>query len=176
LVSGEEITAPDRPGELRIAGATIFSGYWRAPEINRTAFDDQGYFRTGDLFEIAGTGSLARYYRFVGRSKEIIVRGGVNISPAELDDLLVGQPLISEAATVGIPDPLLGERVAVAVVPRGDVAPTLQDITAWLERSGVAVFKRPERLVVVDKLPRNAMNKVVRTTLRETVLRALGMT
>ena len=174
-VTGEEITAPGRPGELRIAGATIFSGYWRAPEINRGAFDEQGYFRTGDLFEIAGTGNLARFYRFVGRSKEIIVRGGVNISPAELDDLLVGQPLISEAATVGIPDPLLGERVAVAVVPRGDVAPTLADITAWLERSNVAVFKRPERLVVVDRLPRNAMNKVVRSTLRGTVLQALGL-
>jgi cyclohexanecarboxylate-CoA ligase len=174
--SEEEIVAPGRPGELRIAGAMAFSGYWRSPDMNRAAFDEQGYFRTGDLFEIAGTGTLSRFYRFVGRFKEIIVRGGVNISPAELDDLLVGLPLLKEAATVGVPDQLLGERVAVAVVAKDGATPTLDDITAWLERSSVAIFKRPERLVIVDALPRNAMNKVVRSTLRETVMRQLGMT
>ena len=81
-LSGEEIVEPGCAGELRISGATVFPGYWRAPELTRAAFDDQGYFRTGDLFEIAGPDALARYYRFVGRCKEIIVRGGVNISPA----------------------------------------------------------------------------------------------
>jgi cyclohexanecarboxylate-CoA ligase len=173
--TGEDIVEAGRAGELRIGGATLFAGYWQSPELTRNAFDEQGYFRTGDLFEIAGTGPLARYYRFVGRCKDIIVRGGVNISPAEIDDLLVGQPLLREAATVGIPDPVLGERVAVAVVPSGDVAPTLDDVTAWLERSNVAIYKRPERLVVVDALPRNAMNKVLRPALRQTVLQALGL-
>ena len=174
LNTGATITEPGRPGELRIAGGSVFSGYWRAPELTAAAFDEQGFYRTGDLFEIAGDGDLSRFYRFVGRSKEIIVRGGVNISPAELDDLLVGQPLLKEAATVGIPDDRLGERVAVAVVPRDGATPTLADIAAWMDRADVAIFKRPERLVIVDRLPRNAMNKVVRSELRETVLRLLG--
>jgi len=172
--TGATITTPGQPGELRIGGGNVFGGYWRAPELTAAAFDEHGDFRTGDLFEIAGDGPLSRFYRFVGRSKEIIVRGGVNISPAELDDLLVGMPLLAEAATVGIPDDRLGERVAVAVVPKGDETPTLADVVAWMARAhDVAVFKRPERIVVVDRLPRNAMNKVVRSELRALVLARL---
>ena len=172
--SGEEITERGRAGELRIAGGTTFAQYWRAPELTAQAFDAEGYFRTGDLFEIAGEGEPARFYRFVGRSKEIIVRGGVNISPAELDDLLVGEPHVREAATVGIPDDVLGERIAVAVVANESGAPTLAEITAWLELRAVAIFKHPERLVVMDALPRNAMNKVMRGVLRERVIELLG--
>ena len=167
LCTGATITTPGQPGELRIGGGNVFGGYWRAPELTAAAFDEHGDFRTGDLFEIAGDGPLARFYRFVGRSKEIIVRGGVNISPAELDDLLVGMPGLVEAATVGLPDDRLGERVAVAVVPAGGAVPSLADVVAWMGRAHeVAVFKRPERLVIVDRLPRNAMNKVVRSALR----------
>lgn len=172
--SETEIEVPGVAGELRLKGGNIFSGYWRAPEINARAFDAEGWFRTGDLFEIAGEGELARFYRFVGRSKEIIVRGGVNISPAEVDDLLVGAPGVAEAATVGVPDAVLGERVAVAVVPRpGEAAPDLAALGAWLEGRGCAIFKRPERLVVLERLPRNAMNKVVRADLRAEVLAVL---
>lgn len=171
--TGVEMTEPGRPGELRLAGASVFSEYWRAPELTDAAFDDQGYFRTGDLFEIAGDGALSKFYRFVGRSKEIIVRGGMNISPAELDDLLAGMPQAAEAATVGIPDEMLGERIAVAVVPAPGATPELADVTAWLEARDVAIFKRPERLVIVEKLPRNPMNKVVRGELRAMVLEKL---
>ena len=167
------ITEPGQVGELRLAGATIFSGYWNSPELNKTAFDDEGYYKTGDLFEIAGDGPLSRYYSFVGRSKEIIVRGGVNISPAELDDLIVAHPDIAEAATVGVPDDHLGERVAVAVVPVAGKSLELADISEWLKEQGTAIFKRPEFFVQVDKLPRNAMNKVQRDVLRDTVLERL---
>lgn len=176
LDTGATITSPGRPGELRIAGGNVFNGYWRSPDLTAAAFDEQGMYRTGDLFEIAGDGDLARFYRFVGRSKEIIVRGGVNLSPAEIDDLLVGHPLLREAATVGVPDDVLGERVAVAVVPRDGALPALADISDWLERREVARFKRPEHLVVLDQLPRNAMNKVVRSELRTIVLAALRAT
>jgi acyl-CoA synthetase (AMP-forming)/AMP-acid ligase II len=155
---------------MHIAGATVIAGYWNSPELNDAAFQGE-WFRTGDLFEIAGEGPLSRYYRFVGRSKEIIVRGGVNISPAEIDELLVGIPGVKEAASVGVPDGDLGERVAVAVVlEEGAEAPTVADLGARLASAGVAVFKRPERIVVVDALPRNAMNKVVRAELRAKVL------
>lgn len=171
--SGVEIAEPGRPGELQLAGALTFPGYWRSPELDAAAFTDDGWFRTGDLLEIAGDGPLARFYRFVGRAKEIIVRGGVNISPAELDDLLTGMPGVREAATVGIPDPDLGERIGLAVVPGEGVPPTIADVTAWLSARDVAIFKRPERLVVLSALPRNAMNKVVRAQLRTAVLAAL---
>ena len=80
LDTGATITTPGRAGELRIAGGNVFSGYWRSPDLTAAAFDEQGAFRTGDLFEIAGVGDLGRFYRFVGRCKEIIVRGGVSAS------------------------------------------------------------------------------------------------
>ena len=172
--SGAIITQPGQPGEMHIAGGNVISGYWRSPELNTIAFDGE-WFRTGDLFEIAGEGALSRFYRFVGRSKEIIVRGGVNISPAEIDELLVNLAHVREAATVGIPDADLGERIAVAVVVDDDAAPPdIASVSAHLAAAGVAVFKRPERLVVLDALPRNAMNKVVRSDLREQVLAAMG--
>ncbi len=172
--TGEVIVTPKRPGEMQIAGGNVISSYWGSPEIDATAFDGE-WFRTGDLFEIAGEGPLARFYRFVGRSKEIIVRGGVNISPAEIDELLVGLAGVREAASVGIPDPDLGERVAVAVVlETGCDAPTVASLGERLAAAGVAVFKRPERVIVVDALPRNAMNKVVRADLRALILERLG--
>lgn len=164
----DEITLPGLPGELRLDGACIFSEYWRSPELTAAAFDSQGFFKTGDLFEIAGEED--RFYRFVGRSKEIIVRGGVNISPAEIDDLLAGLPVAAEAATVGIPDEVLGERIAVALVRAPGAEPSLDDVTSWLAAKDVAIYKRPERLVLVDRLPRNPMNKVVRGELRQMVL------
>ncbi|WP_375291293.1 class I adenylate-forming enzyme family protein [Qipengyuania sp.] len=167
----EEITQPGRPGELRLGGASIFSQYWNSPELTEAAFDAKGHYRTGDLFEIVEEDE--RFYRFIGRSKEIIVRGGINISPAEIDDLLTGFPLAVEAATVGYPDARLGERIAVAVVPAEGAEPTLDDVIAFLSERDVAIYKRPEKLVIMKKLPRNPMNKVMRNELRETVLEKL---
>lgn len=170
--SGEEITVPGQPGEMQISGGTTFAQYWRSPTLTDAAFDGE-WFRSGDLFEIAGEGPLERFYRFVGRSKEIIVRGGVNISPAEIDELLVGIPGVREAASVGVPDADLGERIAVAVVVEaGAEAPSVKDLGERLAAAGVAVFKRPERVVAVEALPRNAMNKVMRAELRALVLAA----
>lgn len=174
LADESEITEPGRPGELRIDGAMVFSGYFRSEALNQTAFDDQGFYRTGDLFEIAGEGPLSRFYGFVGRCKEIIVRGGVNISPAEIDDLLAAHPDLREAAVVGIPDEVLGERMCLAAVPAEGRSIDLAGIGAWLKDKGVAVFKLPERLVTLDALPRSAMNKVLRNDLRVRVLEELG--
>lgn len=174
LADGREITEPGRPGELRIDGAMVFSGYFRSPALNEAAFDEAGWFRTGDLFEIAGQGPLARYYRFVGRCKEIIIRGGMNISPAEIDDLLAAHPDLSEAAVVGVPDEALGERVCLAACLADGRHPDLTEVCDWLRAKGVAVFKLPERMVVLDALPRSAMNKVLRNDLRAQVLAQLG--
>lgn len=160
--TGAQIDVPGVPGELLFKGPTIFDGYWRAPETNAEVFTEDGYFRTGDLFEIAGPADDPRYYRFVGRRKDIIARGGMKISPVELDSLLAGHPKLTDAAVVGVPDPVLGERVAVAVVAAPGHSVVLDDIVTFLKEKGIAVFKLPESLYAVDELPRNALEKVLR--------------
>jgi len=170
-----EIVEPGIVGELRFKGAHVFGGYYKLPEITKNAFDEKGYYKSGDLFEIAGEGDTPRFYRFVGRCKDIIVRGGMNISPAEIDDLLAGHPSFNEAAVVGIPDDALGERMCAAVVPKGHEVPDIKALSSWLKDRGVAVFKLPESLVIVDALPRNPMNKVMRKELRDKVLAILGV-
>lgn len=174
LETEHDITEPGKPGELRFQGAATFGGYWENEETTANAFDAQGYYRTGDLFELAGDGPVPRFYRFVGRCKEIIVRGGVNISPAEIDDLLAAHPEIREAAVVGIPDDRLGERMCAAIVPGDNAEISLPAVTEWLEGRGLARFKLPEQMVMLDALPRNAMNKVSRRELREQVLAMIG--
>jgi cyclohexanecarboxylate-CoA ligase len=165
LDTGEEITSARRTGELRIDGALRFDGYWDEAELNRQAFDDAGYFRSGDLFEIAGEGPLSRFYRFLGRAKDLIVRGGVKISPAELDALIEGHPDIREAAFCAVPDEVLGERVGVVAVARSGHLLTLASIIEFLRALEVAKFKLPEQLREVPELPRNALGKVQRRDL-----------
>jgi len=164
--TGEVVTGPGRAGELRIAGPSIFLGYFGEPEMTAHAFDAEGRYRTGDLFEIAGEGRLAPFYRFVGRCKDIIVRGGIKIAPAELDDLIAGFDGAIEAAFFGCDDDRLGEVVGVAVVPRPGVDVSLDDVVAYLKSRRVAVFKLPQRLLILDALPRNGLMKVQRDQLR----------
>jgi acyl-CoA synthetase (AMP-forming)/AMP-acid ligase II len=161
----QEITDAGKPGELRVKGATIFSGYWRAPEINARAFDADGWFRTGDLFELAG--DRLQHLKFVGRLKDIVIRGGMNISSEEIENHLVAHPAVAEAAVVGAPDPNLGERLAAFVVYRPGLTATLDEINRFLisERQ-VAVYKQIERLETLDALPRNPVGKVLKRDLR----------
>jgi len=163
-VTGLEITAPGVEGELRIAGAMTFDGYVKAPELTRQAFDDEGFFRTGDLFEIAPEAG-GRYYRFVGRRKEIIIRGGLNISPAELDLLIESHPKVREAGCVAYPDERLGERVCAVVALRPGQDLTLDDLNAHLRTHDIATYKLPEKLRVIEALPRNPLGKVLRRDL-----------
>jgi len=162
----QEITQPGLPGELRVKGATVFSGYWRAPEINARAFDDDGWFRTGDLFELAG--DRLQFYRFVGRLKDVIIRGGMNISSEEIEGHLVGHPAVADAAVVGAPDPNLGERLCAFVVFKPGQSADLGDINRFLTSDKhVAVYKQIERLEVIDVLPRNPVGKVLKRELRQ---------
>lgn len=164
--SEEEIIEPGIEGELRIAGAMTFDGYWKAPELSRAAFDEAGFFRTGDLFEIASEAG-GRFYRFVGRCKEIIIRGGVNISPAELDVLIESHPKVREASCAAYPDPRLGERVCAVVVLREGQDLTLEELNAHLQAQDLATFKLPEKLRIVEALPRNPLGKVLRRHLAD---------
>jgi acyl-CoA synthetase (AMP-forming)/AMP-acid ligase II len=166
LESGRDIEEAGVPGELRFAGPTIFSGYYRAPELTERAFDDRGYYRTGDLFEIGG--EARQYYRYVGRAKDLVIRGGMNISSEEIENLIVAHPRVREVAVVGYPDDILGERVCACVVPADPAPLTLADLTGFLrDEKRIAVYKLPERLLIVDALPRNPVGKVLKRVLRE---------
>jgi len=159
--SGAEITDAGVPGELQMRGPTVFDGYLGMPEANAAAFTADGWFRTGDLFEIAEPGD-PRYYRFVGRLKQLIVRGGMKISPDELDAALAEHPAIAEAAAVGVPDDVLGERICAVVVLRPGKDLTLEELQRHFGARGLAKFKWPERLRIVAQLPRNPVGKVIR--------------
>ena len=166
--SGLDIDSPGRPGELRARGPAIFSEYFRAPEMTARAFDEQGYYRTGDLFEIAGARN--ELYRFVGRLKDIIVRGGFNISSEEIETLLLAHPKVREAAIVGYPDETLGERVCAVVALQPGTALELAELVAFLrQEKKVASFKLPEKLLLLDALPRNPVGKVLKRDLRSLV-------
>jgi acyl-CoA synthetase (AMP-forming)/AMP-acid ligase II len=166
LETGDEITGPNRVGELRFKGPTIFSGYYRSPQLTARAFDEQGYYRTGDLFEIAG--DRQQYYRFAGRHKDIVIRGGMNISSEEVENLLLGHPKVRESAVIGCPDPLLGEKVCAVVVPQPGQMVTLEELVHHLRHvDEVAAFKWPEKLILIDELPRNAVGKILKRELRE---------
>ncbi len=166
LDTGADITEPGRPGELRVAGPTLFAGYWRAPELTARAFDEQGFYRSGDLFEIAG--ERHQFYRFVGRCKDIVVRGGLKISAEEVEAQLLGHPAVADAAIVAMPDATLGEKVCACIVPRAGAHPTLGDLVEYLrDERQLAVYKLPEMLLLLDALPRNPVGKVLKRELRE---------
>jgi len=166
LDTGADITEPGRPGELRVAGPTLFAGYWRAPELTARAFDEQGYYRSGDLFEIAG--ERHQFYRFVGRCKDIVVRGGLKISAEEVEAQLLGHPAVADAAVVAMPDATLGEKVCACVVARPGAHPTLGALVEYLrDERQLAVYKLPEMLLLLDALPRNPVGKVLKRELRE---------
>ena len=166
LDSGQDIVEVGQVGELRFAGPTVFSGYFRAPELSARAFDEQGYYRTGDLFEIAG--DRQQYYRYVGRSKDLVIRGGVNISSEEIESLLLACPGVQDVAVVAVPDPILGEKLCACIVAKPGHAPTLSDLQRFLkDDKRVAVYKLPEYLLPVGSLPRNAVGKILKRELRE---------
>jgi acyl-CoA synthetase (AMP-forming)/AMP-acid ligase II len=161
----EEVIRPGVPGELRVSGPTVFCGYFRAPEQTARAFDAQGFYRSGDLFEIAG--EHGQFYRFVGRSKDIVVRGGMKISALEVELLLMACPGVQDAVVIGQPDATLGERVCACVVAAPGAEVTLQTLVAFLrDERQVAVYKLPEHLMLLPALPRNPVGKVLKRELR----------
>ena len=167
-----DIETPGQPGELRIAGPTVFSGYYNAPDINVRSFDAQGYFKTGDLFEI--TGARGQYLRYVGRLKDLVVRGGMKISAEEIEALVVSHPDVAEVAVVGYPDAELGERLCACVVPRPGHSVDLGSLVEFLRaEKQVAAFKLPERLLILAALPRNPVGKIVKKELRELAARSI---
>jgi len=149
-------------GHIQVRGDNVFGGYWRMPERNREEFTADGFFRTGDVGSLSGDG----YVTIVGRSKDLIITGGYNVYPKEIEMALDELPGVQESAVVGVPHPDFGEAVTAIVVPRGDASPNEADLIAALKRR-LANFKVPKRVYVVGELPRNAMGKVQKNVLRE---------
>lgn len=165
LVGPDERTVeePGGVGELLYRSPSVIAGYFRRPDLDRAAFDAEGYIRTGDLFRLEGTDHI----KFFDRKKDIIIRGGTNISAQEVENALMGHPAVQDVCAVGTKDDVLGERTAVFVVPRPGQQVTLEGLAAFMRERGMATYKLPELLEVVDAIPRNPVGKTLKRELRQ---------
>ena len=161
----EEITRPGRTGMLAVKGPSIFPGYISNGTLDRSAFTEDGFFKTGDLFQITNRHGKPHYLQVVGRQKELVIRGGYNISPLEVDSALAELPGVVELACAGVLDSELGERLCVYVVLQENTTTSLSQVRSFLEAKGLAKTKWPEKIVAIETLPRNALNKIVRAEL-----------
>ena len=149
-------------GHIEVTGPNVFKGYWRMPEKTADEFTSDLWFKTGDVGQV----DVAGYVTIVGRSKDLIISGGNNVYPAEIEAVLNDLPDIAESAVIGVPHPDFGEAVLAAVVARDGKMPDPQALIAELKQR-IAGFKVPKHLFVVADLPRNAMGKVQKNLLRE---------
>ena len=149
-------------GQIQVRGPNVFAGYWRMPEKTREEFSDDGWFKTGDVGRVDADG----YVAIVGRSKDLIISGGYNVYPAEIEGVLNELPGVAESAVVGVPHADFGEAVVAVVVARPGAALDAAAMLAAL-KGRIANFKVPKQLFVVDQLPRNAMGKVQKNLLRD---------
>ena len=157
-----ELCAPGEVGSIQVKGPNVFSGYWRMPEKTAEEFSPDGFFKTGDMGETMADG----YIRIVGRAKDLIITGGLNVYPKEVEDRIDALPGVIESAVIGVPDPDFGEGVTAVVVATKDSKLTEASVIAQL-KSEIAGFKVPKRVHFVDDLPRNAMGKVEKNALRQ---------
>ena len=150
-------------GMIEVKGPNVFSGYWRMPEKTRAEFTADGYFITGDLGVIDASG----YVSIVGRGKDLVISGGFNVYPKEVEEEIDALPGVVESAVIGVAHPDFGEGVTAVVVKKKDAALGEKDVQAALKER-LAAYKLPKRVLFVDDLPRNAMGKVQKALLRDT--------
>ncbi|HLU79633.1 MAG TPA: AMP-binding protein, partial [Burkholderiaceae bacterium] len=158
-------------GNVQVRGPNVFSGYWRMPEKTREEFTADGWFRTGDMGLFGGEGVPADYLSIVGRSKDLIISGGYNVYPKEIELVIDALPGVNESAVIGVPDPDFGEAVVAVVVPRAGETLDAAQMQAAL-KGALANFKVPKRIHFISELPRNTMGKVQKNVLREQYKRA----
>jgi malonyl-CoA/methylmalonyl-CoA synthetase len=149
-------------GNLQVRGPNVFEGYWRMPEKTQQEFTADGWFKTGDVGKIDARG----YVSIVGRSKDLIISGGYNVYPAEIEGTMNDLPGVAESAVIGVPHPDFGEAVVAVVVAQPGSTPDAATLITEL-KSKIANFKVPKHVFVVPELPRNAMGKVLKNLLRE---------
>jgi acyl-CoA synthetase (AMP-forming)/AMP-acid ligase II len=156
-------------GELAVRGPVRMLGYYKADELTQQTFDEEGWYYTGDQATLDAEG----YVRIVGRIKDMIIRGGQNIYPAELESVLLTHPRVNQAAVIGVPDPIAGEKVLAYIIPKKEVTiPTPVEMLNFC-RDKLAAYKVPANIFFVDSLPLNATGKVLKRVLREEALRFL---
>ena len=149
-------------GQIEVRGTNVFKGYWNMPEKTAEELRSDGFFITGDLGMIDADG----YVHIVGRNKDLIISGGFNIYPKEIEAVLDAQEGVLESAVIGVPHPDFGETVLALIVPSAERAPDLDAIHAHISQS-LARFKLPKKLILLPELPRNTMGKVQKNTLRD---------
>jgi malonyl-CoA/methylmalonyl-CoA synthetase len=149
-------------GGIQIRGANVFKGYWRMPGKTREEFTADGWFRTGDV----GAFDTDGYLSIVGRAKDLIITGGYNVYPKEIELVIDAIPGVQECAVFGVPHPDFGEAVTAVVVPVAGAALSEAAILARL-KGEIANYKVPKRVILAHELPRNAMGKVQKNLLRE---------
>ena len=170
LVDDEGKEVPDGEiGELACRGAYTLRGYYKAPEHNARAFTPDGFFLTGDLMRKHPSGS----YIVEGRKKDLINRGGEKISAEEIENLILAHAAVQDVACVPMPDPVLGERTCAFIIPKPGQSVTLEDLARFLTEAGIAKFKLPERVELVDDFPLSPFGKVSKATLAKRIAEKL---
>jgi malonyl-CoA/methylmalonyl-CoA synthetase len=149
-------------GDIQVKGPNVFHGYWRMPEKTAEEFTADGYFKTGDVGKFDGEGYLA----IVGRSKDLIISGGYNVYPKEIESVIDEIDGVLESAVIGIPHADFGEAVTAVIVKRPEASLTTADVIAMMKTS-IANFKVPKQVFFAEELPRNTMGKVQKNILRE---------
>ncbi|HMP57704.1 MAG TPA: AMP-binding protein, partial [Novosphingobium sp.] len=157
-----ELAAAGEPGVLEVRGPNVFAGYWRKPEKTAEDIREDGFFITGDIATMASDGRIT----LVGRAKDLIISGGLNIYPKEIEEAIDALPGVEESAVIGVPHADFGEAVVAVVVARSGAALDEAGVLAGIAGS-LARFKQPRRAFIVPGLPRNAMGKVQKAALRE---------
>lgn len=170
LVDERDRDVPDGEiGELITRGPYTLRGYYRVPDHNKTAFTEDGFYRTGDLMRVGPGGGLV----VEGRRKDMINRGGEHISAEEIENLVLTHPAVHNVAVIGMPDPDLGERICAYIILRPRHSLTFQDLSSFLMSKQIAKFKLPERLELIDEFPLTNIGKVSKKDLREDIARKL---
>jgi malonyl-CoA/methylmalonyl-CoA synthetase len=160
---GVELRVTGETGMIEVRGPNVFSGYWRQPEKTAADFTPDGFFLTGDLGHIDERG----YVHISGRAKDLVITGGFNVYPKELELLLDSHPGVGESAVFGVPHPDFGEAVVAVIIAASASVKLDESALIAHTKQQVASFKVPKRIFVLDELPRNAMGKVQKNVLRE---------
>jgi malonyl-CoA/methylmalonyl-CoA synthetase len=160
--TGAVESTPGTIGVLEIKGPNVCAGYWGAPEKTRAEFSADGWFKSGDLGQIDAAG----YVQIVGRAKDLVITGGYNVYPKEVEGEIDSLPGVLESAVIGVPHPDFGEGVTAVVVPQPRVTLSEADLLRALQ-ARLAKYKVPKRILIVPELPRNTMGKVQKNLLRE---------
>lgn len=161
---GNELSHEEE-GELVARGPTIFRGYYKSESENREAFTPDGFYRTGDIAKFDREGRLI----LTGRKKDIIIRGGENISAKEVEELVISHPRVEQVAAVAMPDPILGERVCAFIKPKKGAILSFEEIVSYLKEKKTSVFNFPERIEVIEEMPLTNVGKVDKRKLREEI-------